>query len=208
MRCLECSCVREQAVSDAELVGDHRSHRIGHFQLLPQIAHDDPQILDPRVFFAAPGRCEDPVMGHHTPGHFFGKPDMTKYLGGSDVGFAIPGLGYFYGSNLTPHDEKGLGKWSTAEIVTALRTGERPDGRILAPVMPWMSFAKLTDDDAFAIAAFLKSMPPVDNQSPPATGWGETPVSYTHLDVYKRQVDNRGRQTQPWPRKSRPPNQR
>ena len=116
----------------------------------------------------------------HTPGHFFGKPDMTKYLGGSDVGFAIPGLGYFYGSNLTPHDEKGLGKWSATEIVTALRTGVRPDGRILAPVMPWMSFSKLTDDDAFAIAAFLKSMPPVDNQSPPATGWGETPPGPYH----------------------------
>lgn len=116
----------------------------------------------------------------HTPGHFFGKPDMTKYLGGSDVGFAIPGLGYFYGSNLTPHDEKGLGKWSTADIVTALRTGVRPDGRVLAPVMPWMSFSKLTDDDAFAIAAFLKSMPAIDNAAPPPTGWGETPPAPYH----------------------------
>lgn len=116
----------------------------------------------------------------HTPGHFFGKPDMTKYLGGSDVGFAIPGLGYFYGSNLTPSDEHGLGKWSTTEIVTALRTGVRPDGRVLAPVMPWMSFAKLTDDDAFAIAAFLKSMPAVDNAAPPPTGWGETPPAPYH----------------------------
>src|ERR1700722_1817177 len=31
----------------------------------------------------------------HTPGHFLGKEDATKYLGGSDVGFGIPGLGVF-----------------------------------------------------------------------------------------------------------------
>jgi mono/diheme cytochrome c family protein len=111
----------------------------------------------------------------HTPGHFFGKPDMTKYLAGSDVGFAVPGLGYFYGPNLTPDDETGLGKWSMAEIVTSMRTGVRPDGRVLAPVMPWMAFANLTDDDAFAIAAYLKSMPPLSHKAPPPTGWGETP---------------------------------
>lgn len=111
----------------------------------------------------------------HTPGHFLGEPQMDKYLGGSDVGFAIPGLGYFYGSNLTPDDETGLGRWSTEDIVVAMRTGARPDGRILAPVMPWMSFAALTDDDAFAIAAFLKSMPAIRNAAPPPTGWGQTP---------------------------------
>ena len=38
----------------------------------------------------------------HTPGNFLGQPDMSKFLGGSDVGFHIPGLGYFWGANLTP----------------------------------------------------------------------------------------------------------
>jgi hypothetical protein len=27
----------------------------------------------------------------HTPGYFFGNPDMSRFLGGSDVGFEIPG---------------------------------------------------------------------------------------------------------------------
>jgi hypothetical protein len=44
----------------------------------------------------------------HTPGVFLGKPDMTRYLAGSDVGFEVPGLGVFYGSNLTPR----CGDWS------------------------------------------------------------------------------------------------
>lgn len=111
----------------------------------------------------------------HTPGHFLGKPDMAKALAGSDVGFAIPGLGYFYGPNLTSDAETGLGNWSVSEIVTALRTGVRPDGRVLAPVMPWRSMSHLTDDDAIAIAAYLKSIPAISNKAPPATGWSETP---------------------------------
>src|ERR1700683_871569 len=73
----------------------------------------------------------------HTPGHFLGKEDATKYLGGSDVGFAIPGLGVFVGPNLTPDKDTGLGNWTPAQIVTALTKGETPEGRILAPPMPW-----------------------------------------------------------------------
>ena len=53
----------------------------------------------------------------HTPGHFLGQPDMARFLGGSDVGFEIPGLGTFYGPNLTP-DATGLGNWTEAEIAT------------------------------------------------------------------------------------------
>jgi hypothetical protein len=51
------------------------------------------------------GGCTD----CHTPGHFFGNPDLTRFLGGSDVGFAIPGFGTFVGRNLTPDKETGLG---------------------------------------------------------------------------------------------------
>ena len=98
----------------------------------------------------------------HTPGHFLGQPDINRFLGGSDVGFEIPGLGTFVGPNLTP-DPTGLGAWTVEEIATALRTGLRPDGSQLAPAMPWMNYAALTDQDATAIAAFLKTLPPVSH---------------------------------------------
>jgi mono/diheme cytochrome c family protein len=110
----------------------------------------------------------------HTPGYFFGKPDMARMLGGSEVGFEIPGLGVFHGPNLTPDVETGLGAWSEREIVTAIQTGKRPDGRELAPIMPWRAFAELKRDDAQAIAAFLKSLPPVSNKVPGPFGSGET----------------------------------
>ena len=106
------------------------------------------------------GGCTD----CHTPGSFFGKPDMSKYLGGSDVGFAIPGLGIFVGSNLTPDKTTGLGNWTTEQIVTAFTTGKLPNGRVLAPIMPYRAFAHLTKPDALAIAYYLQNLPPVYHQ--------------------------------------------
>ena len=71
----------------------------------------------------------------HTPGFFFGKPDKDKFLGGSDVGFEIPGLGVFNGRNITPDKETGIGAWTDEQIAAAITTGKRPDGRQLAPIM-------------------------------------------------------------------------
>ena len=114
----------------------------------------------------------------HTPGYFFGKPDKERFLGGSEVEFEIPGLGVFYGPNITPDRETGIGKWSSEEIATALTTGVRPDGRILAPIMPWHAFANLTRQDVSAMVAFLKSLPPVKNTVPGPFGSSEKPTSF------------------------------
>jgi mono/diheme cytochrome c family protein len=99
------------------------------------------------------GGCND----CHTPGYFLGKPDLSRFLSGSDVGFDLPGMGTFVGPNLTPDNETGLGTWSRDEIVRAIQTGVRPDGRILAPIMPWRAFAGLTKSDADTVADYLKS---------------------------------------------------
>jgi mono/diheme cytochrome c family protein len=121
------------------------------------------------------GGCND----CHTPGYFFGKPDMARYLGGSDVGFEIPGLGVFLGRNITPDKKTGIGDWTEDQIVTAIQTGVRPDGRVLAPIMPWHAFANLTKDDAHAIAIFLKTLKPVDNAVPGPFKPGEKVTSFT-----------------------------
>lgn len=122
----------------------------------------------------------------HTPGHFFGKPDMARHLGGSEVGFEIPNLGVFYGPNLTPDRETGLGTWSEDDIVTAVTKSVRPDGRQLVPAMPWMGYAKLTRQDAKAIAAYLKSLPPVNHQVPGPFGAQEKPTSFVMRIVAPR----------------------
>jgi mono/diheme cytochrome c family protein len=100
----------------------------------------------------------------HTPGFFLGKPDTAKYLGGSDVGFEIPGLGVFPGRNITPDKATGIGNWTDEQIATALTSGKRPDGRQLAPIMPYASFTHMTKDDVAAVVAFLRSIPPVKNE--------------------------------------------
>jgi mono/diheme cytochrome c family protein len=114
----------------------------------------------------------------HTPGYFLGKPDMERFLGGSDVGFEIPGLGVFHGSNLTPDKETGLGGWTDAQVITALQKGARPDGRMLAPIMPWHAFANLTPQDTQAVVAFLRSIPPVKNKVPGPFGPTEQPTGF------------------------------
>jgi mono/diheme cytochrome c family protein len=114
----------------------------------------------------------------HTPGYFFGKPDMTRFLGGSEVGFEIPGLGVFHGPNLTPDRETGLGTWSRDQIAAAITKGVRPDGRMLAPIMPWHAFKTLTRRDTDAIVAYLRSLPPVTNKVPGPFGPSEKATSF------------------------------
>jgi mono/diheme cytochrome c family protein len=116
----------------------------------------------------ARGRYLTTVMGCvdcHNTGSFGPHPEQGHLQGGT-IGFEMPGMGIFYPPNLTPHPEAGIGRWSEAEIVTALRTGRRPDGRVLAPIMPWNNYRILDDADAAAIAAYLKSLPPSDHRVP------------------------------------------
>lgn len=122
---------------------------------------DDAQIRRGK-YLVTIGGCND----CHSPGYFLGNPDPSRFLGGSDVGFEIPGQGVFVGSNITPDNKTGIGSWTREQIVKAIQAGERPDGRILAPIMPWHAFATLTADDATSIAAFLQILQPVSNQTP------------------------------------------
>jgi mono/diheme cytochrome c family protein len=120
------------------------------------------------------GTCDD----CHTPGGLAGSPDAKRRLSGSDVGWVGP-WGVSHSSNLTPDMETGLGKWSEADIVTALRSGIRPDRTPILPPMPWPHFAGLPDDDVAAIAKFLKSLPPIAHAVPADQKPGEAPVGVT-----------------------------
>jgi mono/diheme cytochrome c family protein len=139
---------------------------------------DDAQVERGRYLVIVAG-CSD----CHTPGALLGSPDMKRYLGGSDVGFAIPGAGVFVGQNLTPDKETGLGSWTAEQIVTAIRTGKTPEGRTLSPVMPWPALSHLTDDDAQAIAAFLKSTAPVDHKNAGPIGPNEKATVFVSVTL-------------------------
>jgi len=101
----------------------------------------------------------------HTPGGLYGAPDMNRMLSGSELGWTGP-WGTSYPANLTPDASTGLGNYTDDDIVTALRTGHKKDGAPILPPMPWPIYANLTDEDAYAVAAFLKSVPAVVHAVP------------------------------------------
>lgn len=102
----------------------------------------------------------------HTPGGMYGTPDPNRKLAGSDLGWK--GVwGVVYAPNLTPEAMTGLGRWSEGDIVRAIKLAERPDSTHIAIPMPWFHFVYFSDDDAHAIARYLKSIPPVAHKVPP-----------------------------------------
>lgn len=114
-----------------------------------------------------------PCTDCHTPGTLYGKPDMTKYLARSDTGFFIPHLG----SNLTPDDGTGLGKWTAEQIAKAITDGVDSTGRKLALKRSEV-FHHMTKDDALAIATYLKTLPPVHHKITGPFGPTEKPTGY------------------------------
>jgi cytochrome c553 len=60
-------------------------------------------------------------------------------------------------ANITP---SGLATWSDTDFLRVMRTGMRPDGRVLNTLMPWPYFAQMTDDELRAIWRFLQAVPP------------------------------------------------
>lgn len=61
-------------------------------------------------------------------------------------------------ANLTPSGN--LGKWTEAEFVQTLKTGVRPNGIPLNPVMPWKLAGKMDSTEFHALWLYLKSVPP------------------------------------------------
>jgi mono/diheme cytochrome c family protein len=76
-------------------------------------------------------------------------------------------FGVFYGPNITPDPQAGIGRWSEADFVRALREGERPDGANYFPAFPYPSFTKISDEDLRDLWAYLRSLKPSAQPSRP-----------------------------------------
>jgi len=142
-------------------------------------------------YLAVVGGCGD----CHSPKTFTGAgpvPDTTKLLSGYPSGAKLPEIprgllgpaqwgaiatndmtgwagswGVSFSYNLTPHPATGIGNWDEALFIQSLRTGKfMGTSRDMLPPMPWQEIGKMTDDDLKAIFAYLKSLPPIDNEIP------------------------------------------
>ena len=124
---------------------------------------------------AACGRC-------HTPRDAQGRPNRALALAG---GFTYDdgGIGRVVGPNITPDRETGIGNWSEAQIVTALRYGTRPDGTIIGPPMPVDTYREMADRDLAAIAAYLHRIKPIRN-AVARTEFKTPPVAHDPAEVH------------------------
>lgn len=75
------------------------------------------------------------------------------------AGGKIPGMHGLIAANLTMDEATGLGRWSEADFLKAMRTGTRPDGAQLNPVMPLLITGNMTDLEVGAIWQFLRTLP-------------------------------------------------
>ena len=98
-------------------------------------------------------------------------PGFPVLPGRKGVGAVFPDVnvpGLVVASNITSDPETGIGEWTDEEVGRAIREGVGRDGRRLFPVMPYMFYRALSDEDLAAVIAYIRSLDPVRNQ-PPAT---------------------------------------
>ncbi|MCB1502507.1 MAG: c-type cytochrome [Bauldia sp.] len=74
-----------------------------------------------------------------------------------------------YTANITPDPDTGIGTWTDEQIITAIREGKTPDGRIIWPPMAVPTYNNMSDDDVKAIVAYLRTVPAVHNEVPEST---------------------------------------
>jgi mono/diheme cytochrome c family protein len=98
-------------------------------------------------YLARAGGC----VGCHTED----KQDAQPFAGGRAL--KTP-FGTFYGPNITPDPKAGLGGWTEADFIRAMRFGDRPDGANYFPAFPYTSFTKITDGDLRDLWAYLRTL--------------------------------------------------
>ena len=127
----------------------------------------------------------------HTDGALLGDPNMQAWLAGSSVGIAYSNPlkgshpGVVFPPNITPDVDTGVGGWSRDQLAAAIRAGAGRHGGGTILVMPWQAYAKLSDEDAYAMADYLKSVEPVYFETPENVPPGrKTSHDYVHFGVY------------------------
>jgi mono/diheme cytochrome c family protein len=123
----------------------------------------DPALIQKGAVLAEVGDC---IVCH--------TPTGAKLFSG---GLAVPTpFGIIYSTNITPDPGTGIGMWSEAAFVRALRDGVSRDGHLLYPAFPYDHFTHVSDDDLKALYAFMMTRDPVS--SPPPANQLPFPFSF------------------------------
>ena len=98
-------------------------------------------------------------------------------LAGMENVYVVPEM-TVHAPNITPDAETGIGGWTDAQLIKAIREGIRPDGTIIGPPMPVARYRGLSDRDAEALVAYIRSVAPVRNTVPKSVYNVPLPPSY------------------------------
>src|SRR5207244_1258264 len=69
-------------------------------------------------------------------------------------------------SNLTPDKETGAGNWTDDMLARAIREGIGHDGRTLFPLMPYVNYREMPDEELASVIVYLRTLAPVRNSLP------------------------------------------
>ena len=128
----------------------------------------------------------------HTDGALIGEPKIQRSLAGSQIGiaysnpleYAYPGV--VYPPNITPDEETGIGLWNDQQILSAIREGLGRHGNRRIMAMPWQGYAKISDEDAYAIVSYLRNIEPVRHRVPENVPPGKkAKEQFVHFGVYR-----------------------
>jgi len=122
--------------------------------------------------YAQPGFAGDPARGREIFALAAGCGCHTMAGGsiGAGGGKIETPFGTFYGTNITPDRETGIGAWADEEIDDAIRRGHVRGKGAEAPVMPYSWYAGMSDRDTADLIAYLRTLPPVRGENRPHEG--------------------------------------
>jgi hypothetical protein len=79
----------------------------------------------------------------------------------------LPGFpGSLAAPNLTSDRETGAAGWTDDQIARAIREGIKHDDSTLFPMMPYMLYRNLSDEDLASVVVYVRSLPAVRNPLP------------------------------------------
>lgn len=134
------------------------AYALSHSELEPRAALPRPtfpaDLIQRGEKLAALGAC----AACHT------RPGGAAYAGG--VALHTP-FGAIHATNITPDAETGIGLWSEAAFIRAMREGVDRRGRMLYPAFPYDHYTKVTETDLKALYAYIITRPPVSEPARP-----------------------------------------
>ena len=172
------------------MAADDMRDLIAYLRSLPPTPRARPHTFLNAAFTPPPPNPEVPIREHAPTGRTRERGEYLVTMSickdchsprspsgvGYDLGHFMAGGGFAFRRvdhvdiippNLTPDAMTGIGTWSEDDIVRAIKTGIAKDGHRLNPFMPYsVAFFAMTDDDAHAIAMYLKTIPPVRRTLP------------------------------------------